>query len=186
MVSNSSINSWESWFIFNLRKINTNQYYESVSLNVRNCKHITGIHDITWEWAHNNYCTYLNSQLLEAPREYVLHDLVPGLNWVPFWPLPLSMHLVAMPNPVSYCLLSGSGFTPDAFLLSGWLLTNVQVKNTTTLLDICAHMYIHHIGISMLLSSLHIFHSSWQAGWYRLFLSDTIISLIVFGSYSIE
>jgi hypothetical protein len=28
-VPDSSINSWESWFIFNLRKMNTNQYYES-------------------------------------------------------------------------------------------------------------------------------------------------------------
>jgi hypothetical protein len=27
-----------------------------------------------------NYCTYLNSGLLEAPREYVLDGLVPGLN----------------------------------------------------------------------------------------------------------
>ncbi len=27
-----------------------------------------------------NYCTYLNSGLLEAPRKYVLHALVPGLN----------------------------------------------------------------------------------------------------------
>jgi hypothetical protein len=33
MVSDSRINSWLSWFIFNLRKINTKQYYESDSLN---------------------------------------------------------------------------------------------------------------------------------------------------------
>jgi hypothetical protein len=32
-VPDSRINSWESWFIFNLRKINTNQYYESDSQN---------------------------------------------------------------------------------------------------------------------------------------------------------
>ncbi len=168
-VPDSSINSWESWFIFNLRKINTNQYYESVSLNVRNCKHITRTHDITWEWAYNNYCTYLNRHLLGAPREYVLHGLDPGSNWVPFWPLPLSMPLVAMPNQYLAVYFSGSGFTPNAFLLSGWLLTNVQVKNITTLLNICAHIYIHHIGITILLFFLHIFHSSWQTGWYRPF-----------------
>ncbi len=54
--------------------------------------------------------------------------------------------------------LSGSGFTPNAFLLSGWLLTNtnVQVNIITTLQDICAHMHIHHIGITILLSFLHI------------------------------
>ncbi len=28
----------------------------------------------------NNYCKHLNSHLLGAPREYVLHGLVPGLN----------------------------------------------------------------------------------------------------------
>jgi hypothetical protein len=54
------LNSWESWFIFNLQKINTNQYYESVSLSARNCKHITRTHDITWKWAYNNYCTVPN------------------------------------------------------------------------------------------------------------------------------
>jgi hypothetical protein len=32
-VPDSRINSWESWFIFKMRKIKTNQYYESVSLN---------------------------------------------------------------------------------------------------------------------------------------------------------
>ncbi len=85
--------------------MNTNQYYKSVSLNVKNCKHITGTHDVTWKWTYNNDCTYLNSHLLEAPREYVLDGLVPFLNRVPFWPLPLSMHLVAMPNPVFCCLL---------------------------------------------------------------------------------
>ncbi len=69
--------------------------------------------------------------------------------------------------------LSGLGFTPNAFLLSGWLLTNVQVNNITTLHDICAHMYIHYIGITILLFLLHFFHSSWQAGWSRPFLSDT-------------
>ncbi len=54
---------------------------------------------------HDNYCTYLNCDLLEAPREYVLHGLVPGLNSAPFWPHPMSMHLVAMPSSVSCCLL---------------------------------------------------------------------------------
>ncbi len=78
----------------------------------------------------SNYCTYLNSGLLEAPHEYVRHGLVPGLNWASFWPLPMSMHLVAMPSPVSCCLLQ-----QFKFLLSWWLLTNVQVNITTTLHD---------------------------------------------------
>jgi hypothetical protein len=41
-VPDSSINSWESWFIFNLQKINTNQYYESDSLDVGNCSMLRG------------------------------------------------------------------------------------------------------------------------------------------------
>jgi hypothetical protein len=103
-VPDSRINSWQSWFIFNLWKINTNQYYESDSLNAGK-QHDMWMHDITRQQIHNNYCTYLNSGLLEAPCEYVLHGLVPGLNWAPFWPLPMSMHLVATPSPVSCCLL---------------------------------------------------------------------------------
>ncbi len=82
-----------------------------------------------------NYCTYLNNGLLEAPREYVLHGLVPGLNWAPFWPLPMSMHLVASPSPVSGCLLQRFKFHTQRLLLSGWLLTDVQVDITTTLHD---------------------------------------------------
>jgi hypothetical protein len=102
-VPDSSINSWESWFIFNLWKINTNQYYKSDFLECKKMQHVMWTHGITRWRTHNNYCTYLN--ILEAPREYVLHGLVPSLNWAPFWPLSMRMHLVAMPSPVSYCLL---------------------------------------------------------------------------------
>jgi hypothetical protein len=41
----------------------------------------------------------------------------------------------------------------------------------------CTHvLYIHHIGITILLFFLHIFHFSWQAGWPRPIPSDKIIS----------
>ncbi len=53
---------------------------------------------------HNSQCTYLNSGLLMAPREYVLHGLVPGMYCAHLWPLLTSMRLVAMPNPVFTCL----------------------------------------------------------------------------------
>jgi hypothetical protein len=75
----SRINSWESWFIFNLQKINTNQYYESDSLDVGIATQYVNTHFYKMANAYN-YCTYLNSSLLEASREYVLHGLVPGLN----------------------------------------------------------------------------------------------------------
>ncbi len=89
-------------------------------------------------------CTYLNSHLLAAPREYVHHGLVAGLDWASFWSLSPSMHPVAMPNPVSCYLHISMGrvslLTPS--LLSGWLLTNVQVNNITTLHNTHEHIYI--------------------------------------------
>jgi hypothetical protein len=38
-----------------------------------------------------------------------------------------------------------------------------------------AHMYIHHISITIHFSFLHIFHSSWQAGCPRPFASATTL-----------
>ncbi len=61
-------------------------------------------HCIVQGQAHNNYCTYLNSHLLGAPREYVLHGLVSGLDCVSLRLPSPSILLVAMPNPVSCCL----------------------------------------------------------------------------------
>ncbi len=55
-------------------------------------------------------CTYLNNHLLAAPREYVLHGLIAGLDWACFWSLSPSMNPVAMPNPVSCCLSQWVGF----------------------------------------------------------------------------
>jgi hypothetical protein len=53
-----------------------------------------------------------------------------------------------------------SHLTPS--LLSGWLLTNVQVNNITTLHDTHGHTYKHHISITILL----FFHtSSTLFGW---------------------
>jgi hypothetical protein len=78
-VPDSRINSWELWFIFNLQKINTNQYYESDSLDAGITKRYMNTQFYKMASAYN-YCTYLNSGLLGAPREYVLHGLVPGLN----------------------------------------------------------------------------------------------------------
>ncbi len=97
-------------------------------------------------------CTYLNSHLLGAPCKYVLHGLDPGLDWASLWPsTPCEFH-VAKPHSVLCCLSQMdrvSHITPS--LLSGWLLTNVQVNNTTTLHDTHGRTYIHHIGITILL-----------------------------------
>ncbi len=128
---------------------------------------------------HKNYYTYLNSSLLRAPREYVLHGLVPGLDWASIWPHSMSMHLVATPNPVSCCLLQGFKFHP-CFLLSGWLLTNVQVNITTTLHDTChTCIYVHHTSITINFFFLHIFHVPGQAGCPPLAPYVTVKSLPV-------
>ncbi len=52
-----------------------------------------------------------------------------------------------------------SHLTPT--LLSGWLLTNRQVNNITTLHD--THIYITS-ALLFFLFFLHFFHSPWQAG----------------------
>jgi hypothetical protein len=44
-VPDSRINSWESWFIFNLQKLNTNQYYESDFLSSGNGNGNNTIHE---------------------------------------------------------------------------------------------------------------------------------------------
>ncbi len=90
--------------------------------------------------------------LLGAPREYILHGLDPGLDWASCWsPFP-SVFLVC-PGPTSILLFAPtdriSHLTPS--LLSGRLLTNVQVNNITMLHDTYGHTNIHHIGITILL-----------------------------------
>ncbi len=90
-------------------------------------------------------CTYLNSHLFGAPREYVLHGLDPGLNWAsrcfPFPSIflgcsgPHSVLLFAPTDQVSHS-------TPS--LLTRRLLTHVQVNNMAVLHDTCTdtHIYI--------------------------------------------
>jgi hypothetical protein len=97
-------------------------------------------------------CTYLNSHLLEAPREYVLHGLDPGLDWVSFWSPSLNVFLVCYgPSSILLVVLMDRVSHPTPSLLLGRLLTNIQVKNITLLHDTHGHTYIHHIGIIILL-----------------------------------
>jgi hypothetical protein len=129
-------------------------------------------------------CTYLNSHLLGAPREYVLHGLDPGLDWASFWPSTPRAFRVAMPHSVSCCLSQMnqvSHLSPS--LLSGWLLTNVQVNNITALYDTHGHAYtICTYNTAALLFFFLPFFSyflqlSWQASWPRPCRYDTITIL---------
>jgi hypothetical protein len=124
----------EAWFIFNLRKININQYFESI--------HVYGIimirtGDILQEFmatsiimAKNTQlrlCTYLNSHLLWSTSQIC-----------PSWPqsrLELSLPMVSFPM-YTPCLLwptqclavcsNGSSVTLNLFIAHWVLLTNVQ------------------------------------------------------------
>ncbi len=97
-------------------------------------------------------CTYLNSHLLEAPREYILHGLDPGFDWASFWSPSPNVFLVCY-DPSSILLFVPTDWVShlSPSLLSGRLLTNVQVNNITTQHDTHGHKYIHHISITILL-----------------------------------
>jgi hypothetical protein len=105
-------------------------------------------------------------------------------SWIhPSWPrcrLRLSLLLVSLSEHASchhaqpsILLFISMGWithlTPS--LLSGRLLSSVQVNNN----NVTWHTCIHHIGITILLFFLHFFRSLWQAGWFRPFPSDTVI-----------
>ncbi len=112
---------------------------------------------------HDNYCTYLNYGLLEAPREYVLHGLVPGLNWAPFWPHPWACILLPRPTRSLAVNCNSSSFTPSTPLLYGWLLTKVQANITTTLHNTWhTCIYIKIVSLFILLS-VHL--PFFWAGW---------------------
>jgi hypothetical protein len=112
-----TVNSWMSWFIFNLRKINTRECYSQNLYMHRNgscqlsevsiCSDGMNIYSYR-TIMHNDQCTYLISGLLVAPRKSVLHGLVPGMYWAHLWPLHRSMHRVATPNLV--CTVKAGNF----------------------------------------------------------------------------
>ncbi len=121
-----------------------------------------------------NYYTYLNSGLLRAPREYVLHGLVPGSDWAPLWPHPISMHLVATPNPGILLFIAAVQVSPQRLLLSGWLLTNVQANITTTLHDTRHTCIYNKLVLLFIFFFLHFIHFPGQAGCPPLALSITV------------
>jgi hypothetical protein len=123
----------------------------------------------------NNYCTYLNSGLLRAPREYVLHGLVPGLDWASFWPHSL-WACILLPRPTRYLAVycNGSSFIPPPSSIWG-LLTNVQV-NIIIILQDTRHTCIYITLVQLFVFFfLYIFHFPGQAGCPPLALSDTVM-----------
>ncbi len=131
---------------------------------------------------NDHQCTYLNSGLPVAPREYVLYGLNPGMYWTHLWPLLAGMHLVAMPNPVYNCLWQWFKFHPNIFCYQGGFL---QVNIITAIYD-TGHTLIyctsHYYCYSC--SSLHFFHSSGQASCPPFPLSVTIFFHLLAALYS--
>jgi hypothetical protein len=103
----------------------------------------------------------------------------------------MSLLLVSLSKCISYRHVSPSillfiqmhrvsHLTPS--LLSGWLLTDVQVNIITTLHDTHGHTYIHHISNTILLPSLT---SSPLLGWPAGSDPSCLIHLVFINYYAI-
>jgi hypothetical protein len=154
MVPDSRINSWESWFIFNLWKININQHcnstrgYEIIIVAYR--QHIT-------ETLHMGNQTIIILYVHQRPSSWCTSRICPS------WPqsrVRLSLLLVLFPKYVS-CLLwptqylavcsNGSCFTLNPFLADCRLNTNVQVNNMTVPHHIYTNTHIYITSILLLI-----------------------------------
>jgi hypothetical protein len=116
-------------------------------------------------------CTYLNRGLLEALRKYVLHGLVPGIDWTPFWPLLMSMYLLVTPNPVSSCLWQRLKFHPNVFCYLG----GFSQANITTLHDTGYTCIYITLVLLFMFFFLHLFHFPGQPDCPPFLLSVTRI-----------
>ncbi len=110
------------------------------------------------------FCTYLNSHLLGAPREYVLHGLNPELNWGSHRPASWVFFLCVLAHPASWCLLQCLKFHAHPSLLAGQFNTDIQVNNTA-MPHFGTHIHTSTSQCYYSFSSLYFFHSLGQAGW---------------------
>ncbi len=123
------------------------------------------------------FWTYLNGHILGAPHEYVLHGLNPELNWGSCCAASWPFFLFVLAHPASWCLLQWHKFHAHPSQRTGQLNTDIQVNNTAmSHLGTHTHISISHSGYYSF-SSFHFFHSLGQAGWLRLFPSDTVAYL---------
>ncbi len=110
-------------------------------------------------------CTYLSGHFLGAPREYVRHGLVLGLDWT-FCQLSSTCIFLVCLGPPSILL-----FVPRIRIslvhppLTTWQLnTSIQVNNMAILrLIYNNHTYVHHINITIH-SLLHTYFLYFWAG----------------------
>ncbi len=147
----------ESWFIFNLWK-NKHQSmtWKSGCTGINNLEHRRSIvsnscQPFLTQLCNHKLCTYLNSYLLGAPREYIHHGLVLGLDWT-FGQLSSTCIFLVCPGPPSILL-----FVPTIHVShmhppmpTGRLNTCTQVNNMAML----HHIFpIYFYGFSCICTS---------------------------------
>jgi hypothetical protein len=119
MVLNSRINSWESWFIFNLQKnkqsveakiqsIASNEWSQihnqAQIIIVQETHNILGFLFFLHNLHHHILCTYLSGYFLGIPRKYIHLGLVLGLDWTSCRLSSTCILLFGLVHPVSFCL----------------------------------------------------------------------------------
>ncbi len=133
---------------------------------------------------------YMNTQYYKTTTHILLYILEQRSSWstsgiCPSWPcsrLKLSPILASAYEHASCChaqpsilLFIATGQISHLALSAIWVAshscTSKHYNNATRHM---AHMYIHHISITIHFFFLHIFHSSWQAGWPQPIASATL------------
>jgi hypothetical protein len=109
-------------------------------------------------------CTYLNSHLLGAPREYVLYGLDSGLGRASFW--PSTPHAFHVPHPTRYLAACPKWIRFHTYLLHCYLGGFSLMYKKTTQQRYMTHMETHIYITSallffFLLFFLHLFYLSW-------------------------
>ncbi len=87
----------------------------------------------------------------------------PGIDLTLFWPLLMSMHPVATPNPVSSCLLQWLKFHPNIFCYLGGFSPMYKQTSQQRHMIQGTHIYIT-LALLFIFFFLHSFHFPGQAG----------------------
>ncbi len=180
-VPESSINSWDSWYIFNMRKINSCYYVVTTQTwkkddSVGHRKNVCGKCTDVALW--NNIDTRLDN--VHTWTSAFLRHITRMSFMVPVWPytepgpapILVSKHLEAMlvQRMLFIALVTAAQISPNVFLPPGWLLTNVQVNFT---LQHTIHAHIHTIY------TMHgiYFHTSHSCMPFKLSLLGRLAAL---------
>ncbi len=174
---NSRINSWESWFIFHLQKININQYWKSGLCTwiiiIRHRYYAAIIFD-NYFYGHNY--TIIALYILERPSAWSTSRIRPA------WPLfrdELNLLLAFFhkclpclfwPNQYLAACFNGSHFTLNPPFPAGQLNTIIQVNNTATPHHMYTdtHIYITFKVLSILFFTLLLLGKPAGSDSYRL------------------